>query len=53
VAGVGEARALTVFERRAIDQLSLPAGSDSLVDAVIVAAYYGLSVAAWCVPHPA
>ena len=53
VAGVGDVRALTAFERRAIDQLSLPAASDSLVDAVIVAAYYGLSVAAWCVPLPA
>jgi hypothetical protein len=53
VAGVGDARAPTVFESRAIDQLSLPAASDGLVDAVIVAAYYGLSVAAWCVPLPA
>ncbi len=53
VAGVGDAQALTGFERRAIDQLSLPAASDSLVDAVIVAAYHGLSVIAWCVPLPA
>jgi len=52
VAGVGDARALTPFERRAIGQLSLPAASDCLVDAVIVAAYHGLSVAAWCVPLP-
>ena len=52
VAGVGDVRALTAFEIRAINQLSLPAASDSLVDAVIVAAYYGLSVAAWCVPLP-
>jgi hypothetical protein len=50
VAGVGDARVLTPFERRAIDQLSLPAASDGLVDAAIVAAHYGLSVAAWCVP---
>jgi hypothetical protein len=50
VAGVGNVRALTHFEGRAIDQLSLPAASDCLVDAVIVAACYGLSVAAWCVP---
>ena len=50
MAGVGDVRALTTFESRAIDQLSLPAASDSLVDAVIVAAYHGLSVVAWCVP---
>lgn len=49
VAGVGDARALTPFERRAVDRLSLQAASDRLVDAVIVAAYHGLSVAAWCV----
>jgi hypothetical protein len=50
VAGVGDARSLTPFERRTVDRLSLQAASDSLVDAVILAAYRGSSVAAWCVP---
>jgi hypothetical protein len=50
VAGVADVGLLTPFERRAIDRLSLTAASDRLVDAVIVAAHYGLRVAAWCVP---
>lgn len=51
VAGVGDVRALTPFERRAVDRLFLKAASDRLVDAVILAAYHGLSVAAWCAPR--
>jgi hypothetical protein len=45
-AGVADARRLTRFEARAIRQGGWPILSDSLVPAAIVAAYYGLRLAA-------
>jgi hypothetical protein len=46
VAGVADVARLTPFEAGAVAEEGLSAVSDSLVPAVIVAAYYGLGVAA-------
>lgn len=46
VAGVADARRLTPFEAQAVAELGVIAVSDVLVPAAIVAAYYGLTLAA-------
>jgi hypothetical protein len=46
VAGVADARRLTPFETQAVAELGVIAVSDVLVPAAIVAAYYGLTLAA-------
>ena len=51
VAGVANAAELTPFERRAVAAAGCPAVCDCLVDAAIVAALYGLKVAACGVPE--
>ncbi len=51
VAGVADARRLTPFEARAVADLGVIAVSDVLVPAAIVAAYYGLTLAACGVPQ--
>jgi hypothetical protein len=50
VAGVADALRLTPFEAEAIAELGVIAVSDVLVPAAIVAAYYGLTLAACGVP---
>ena len=50
VAGVASVAHLTPFERRAVAATRCPAVCDCLVDAAIVAAFYGLTVAACGVP---
>jgi hypothetical protein len=50
VAGVADARRLTPFEAQAVAELGVIAVSDVLVPAAIVAAYYGLTLAACGVP---
>jgi len=45
-AGVRDAARLTPFERRALDEAGSAAYADCLVPAVVVAAFYGLKVAA-------
>ena len=50
VAGVADSRRLTAFEARAVAELGVTAVSDVLVPAAIVAAYYGLTLAACGVP---
>lgn len=45
-AGVRDAARLTPFERRALDEAGAAAYADCLVPAVVVAAFYGLKVAA-------
>jgi purine nucleoside phosphorylase len=45
-AGVADARRLTRFEVRAVGEGGWPIVSDSLVPVAIVAAYYGLKLAA-------
>jgi hypothetical protein len=50
VAGVASVTNVTPFERRAVVAAGCPAVSDCLVDAAIVAAFYGLTVAACGVP---
>jgi hypothetical protein len=50
VAGVADARRLTPFEAQAVAGLGVIAVSDVLVPAAIVAAYYGLTLAACGVP---
>jgi len=52
VAGVAEADRLTPFEARAVREGGFFAVSDTLVPAAIVAAYYGLKLAACGVPWP-
>jgi hypothetical protein len=51
VAGVANAAELTPFERRAVAAAGCPAVCDCLIDAAIVAALYGLKVAACGVPE--
>jgi purine nucleoside phosphorylase len=52
-AGVADARRLTRYEARAVREGGWPVLSDSLVPAAIVAAYYGLRLAACgCVQAP-
>ncbi len=51
VAGVADARRLTPFEAQAVAELGVIAVSDVLVPAAIVAAYYGLTLAACAVPQ--
>ena len=51
VAGVADARRLTPFEAKAVADLGVIAVSDVLVPAAIVAAYYGLTLAACGVPR--
>jgi hypothetical protein len=46
VAGVADARRLTRFEARAVREGGWPIVSDSLVPVAVVAAYYGLKLAA-------
>jgi hypothetical protein len=53
VAGVTDAARLTPFEWRSLHECACPAVSDCLVDAVIVAAYRGLHVAACGIPQRA
>ena len=50
VAGVADSRRLTVFEAQAVAELGAIAVSDVLVPAAIVAAYYGLTLAACGLP---
>ncbi len=50
VAGVASVADLTPFERRAVAAAGCPAVCDCLVDAAIIAALYGLKVAACGVP---
>ena len=51
VAGVADAGRLTPFEARALREAGVFVVSDSLVPAAIVAAYYGLTLAACGVPR--
>jgi len=51
VAGVADAGRLTPFEARAVREGGIPAVSDSVVPPAIVAAYYGLTLAACGVPR--
>ncbi len=51
VAGVTDAERLTPFEARAVSEGGVVAVSDSLVPPAIVAAYYGLTLAACGVPQ--
>ena len=53
VAGVADAGRLTPFERRALAECACEGVCDCLVDAVIVAAYHGLHVAACGIPRAA
>ena len=53
VAGVADAERLTPFERRQMQRCGLAAASTQLVPPVIIAAYYGLAVAAAAAPRPA
>jgi len=50
VAGVADARRLTPFEAGALGEAGVFAVSDSLVPSAIVAAYYGLTLAACGIP---
>ena len=50
VAGVASVAHLTPFERRAVAASGCPAVCDCLVDAAIIAAFHGLTVAACGVP---
>ena len=51
MAGVTDAGRLTPFEARAVREGGVVAVSDSLVPPAIVAAYYGLTLAACGVPQ--
>ena len=51
VAGVADAGRLTPFEASVVRERRIPAVADCLVPSVIIAAYYGLSVAACGVPQ--
>ena len=51
MAGVADAARLTPFEAGAVREAGVFAVSDSLVPAAIIAAYYGLTVAACGVPQ--
>lgn len=53
VAGVADAERLTPFERRQMRRCGLRVAASLLVPSVIVAAYYGLAVAAVLAPRPA
>jgi len=50
VAGVADAARLSPFEARAVAEQGVTAVSDTLVPAAVVAAYYGLTLAACGVP---
>jgi hypothetical protein len=51
VAGVTDAGRLTPFETEALREAGIFAVSDSLVPSAIIAAYYGLTLAACGVPR--
>jgi hypothetical protein len=53
VAGVGDARRLTSFERQSLAECACPAVCDCLVDIVIIAAHHGLHVVGCGLPQPA